>query len=219
VRSSKPDGMSLSPAELRHQRPKRTFIGYRVSEVDEIMTHATSAFETVWRDRADLEDRVHELETSLGELRDTEHAMRDALVTAQRTADELRAAAGRDAELIVREAEARAREIIHKTYAEREQVRREVERLRADERQFRTRLRTLLGSTLQTVRDHEEMIAEPAGELTAAGSRRSSGWAALAILGAGLSIPRQPRRDRHPYPIFAPRPIRLPPLGNRRALR
>ena len=169
ARSSKPDGMSLSPAELRHQRPKRTFIGYRVSEVDEIMTHATSAFETVWRDRADLEDRVHELETSLGELRDTEHAMRDALVTAQRTADELRAAAGRDAELIVREAEARAREIIHKTYAEREQVRREVERLRADERQFRTRLRTLLGTTLQTVRDHEEMIAEPAGELTVAG--------------------------------------------------
>src|SRR6185437_12219086 len=52
--------------------------------VYEIMTHATSAFETVWRDRADLEDRVHELETSLGELRDTEHAMRDALVTAQR---------------------------------------------------------------------------------------------------------------------------------------
>ena len=46
---------------------------------------------------------------------------------------------------------------------------REVERLRADERQFRTRLRTLLGTTLQTVRDHEEMIAEPAGELTMAG--------------------------------------------------
>jgi cell division initiation protein len=161
--------MSLSPAEFRHQRPKRTLIGYRVSEVDEIMTTATSAFETVWRDRADLEDRVHELETSLGELRDTEHAMRDALVTAQRTADEVRAAAGRDAELIVREAEARAREIIHKTYAEREQVRRDMERLRSDERQFRARLRTLLGSTLQSVRDHEELMSEPAGELTMVG--------------------------------------------------
>ena len=162
--------MSLSPAELRHQRPKRTFIGYRVSEVDEIMTHATSAFETVWRDRADLEDRVHELEVSLGELRDTESAMRDALVTAQRTADDVRAQANRDAELIVREAEARAREIIHKTYAEREQVRREIERLRADESQFRTRLRSLLGSTLQSVRDHEALLAEPAAEPAATGS-------------------------------------------------
>jgi hypothetical protein len=48
-------------------------------------------------------------------------------------------------------------------------VRREVERLRADERQFRTRLRSLLGSTLQSVRDHEELIAEPsATELTVA---------------------------------------------------
>ena len=55
--------------------------------------------------------------------------MRDALVDgAAARRDELRAQAGRDAELIVREAEARAREIIHKAYAEREQVRREVER-------------------------------------------------------------------------------------------
>ena len=157
--------MSLSPVELRHQRPKRRFLGYRVAEVDQIMIDATSAFENVWRDRANLEDRVHELETSLGELRDTEQAMRDALVTAQRTADEVRAHANRDAELIVREAEARAREIIHKTYAEREQVRREIERLRSDERQFRTRLRSLLGSTLQSVRDHEALMAEPSAEL------------------------------------------------------
>lgn len=159
--------MSLSPVELRHQRPKRRILGYRVSEVDQIMVDATSAYETVWRDRANLEDRVHELETSLGELRDTEQAMRDALVTAQRTADEMRAQASHDAELIVREAEARAREIIHKTYAEREQVRREIERLRADEMQFRARLRSLLGSTLQSVRDHEELIAAPSVELTA----------------------------------------------------
>ena len=141
-----------------------------MSEVDQIMIDATSAYEHVWRDRADLEDRVHELEMSLGELRDTESAMRDALVTAQRTADDVRAQANRDAELIVREAEARAREIIHKTYAEREQVRREIERLRADERQFRTRLRSLLGSTLQSVRDHEAMLAEPAAEPVPTGS-------------------------------------------------
>ena len=141
-----------------------------MSEVDQIMIDATSAYEHVWRDRADLEDRVHELEMSLGELRDTESAMRDALVTAQRTADDVRAQANRDAELIVREAEARAREIIHTTYAEREQVRREIERLRADESQFRTRLRSLLGSTLQSVRDHEALLAEPAAEPVPTGS-------------------------------------------------
>jgi cell division initiation protein len=151
--------MALSPAELRHQRPRRRPFGYRVREVDQIMIDATSAYEDVWRDRANLEDKVHELEITLGELRDTEHAMREALVSAQRTADEVRAQASKDAELIVREAEGRAREMIHKSYAEREQVRRQIERLRAEEAQFRARLRSLLGATLEAVRDHEEMIA------------------------------------------------------------
>jgi cell division initiation protein len=153
--------MSLSPVELKHQRPRRRLMGYRCDEVDQIMTHATEAYEAVWRDRADLEDRVHELEVKLGELRTTEDAMRDALVTAQRAADEMKAQAGREAELIVREAETRARDIIHKAYGERSKVQRDVERLRAEEQRFRARLRSLLGTTLQTVRDHEELLVVP----------------------------------------------------------
>ncbi len=122
------------------------------------MLDATQAFETVWSDRADLEDRVHELEVRLNEVTDTEQALRDALVTAQRAADEMRAAASREAENAVREAEMRAREIVHKAYAERDTVRREVEGLRSEEQRFRARLRSLLGTTLQTVRDHEEQL-------------------------------------------------------------
>jgi cell division initiation protein len=151
--------MAISPAELRHQRPSRRLLGYRCAEVDQIMLDATQAFETVWSDRADLEDRVHELEVRLNEVTDTEQALRDALVTAQRAADEMRASASRDADNTVREAETRAREIGHKAYAERETVRREVEGLRSEEQRFRARLRSLLGTTLQTVRDHEEQLA------------------------------------------------------------
>ena len=105
-----------------------------------------SAYETVWRERADLDDRVHELEQKLEPSPRPKQAMRNALVTAERVADEMRAQASRDAELIVREAEVRAREILHEAYAEREQVRREIERLRAEEAEFRLRLRSLLGS-------------------------------------------------------------------------
>src|SRR5690242_12198665 len=129
--------MSLSPVELKHSRPRRRLLGYGCDEVDRIMVDATAAYETVWRDRANLEDRVHDLETQLTEVRTTEDALRDALVTAQQTADEMRAQAGKDAELIVREAEARARDLVHRAYAERESVRREVEQLRAEEQRFR----------------------------------------------------------------------------------
>jgi cell division initiation protein len=167
---SKLAGMAISPVELRHERPSVRLFGYRRAEVDEILGEATTAFEEVWRERADLDDRVHALEIEISRHREAEEAMRDALVTAERAADERRSQASRDAELTVREAEAKAREILHGAYAERERVRQLTQRLRDDEAAFRLRLRSLLGATLQGLRDHEEQLAgaepAPAGEPT-----------------------------------------------------
>jgi cell division initiation protein len=151
--------MTLSPAELRHERPGRGLIGYRRSEVDRLLTDATAAYETVWRERADLNDQVHELQQELERHRAGEQAMRNALVTAERTADEMRTSASRQAELIVREAEAKSRDLVHEAYSERERVRRETSRLQAEEAEFRLRLRALLGAILEAVRDHEQRLA------------------------------------------------------------
>src|SRR5581483_8615353 len=132
--------MTLSPAELRHERPGRGLFGYRRSDVDRLLVEATVAYESVWRERAELHDHVHELEQELNRHREGEQAMRNALVTAERAADEMRAAASRQAELIVREAEAKSRDLVHEAYAERERVRREM-------------------SILEAVRDHEQRLA------------------------------------------------------------
>lgn len=153
--------MALSPIELRHERPGRILFGYRKGDVDHLLHEATNAYEAVWRERADLDDRVHNLEQELASHRETENAMREALVSAEKAADERRVQAARDAELTVREADAKAREILHGAYAERERVRRESERLRADEAEFRARLRAVVGSTLQLLRDHEERLHGP----------------------------------------------------------
>jgi cell division initiation protein len=151
--------MALSPAELRHERPSRGLLfGYRRTDVDALLEGATTAYEDVWRERVDLVERVHELETELARYRESERALRAALVTAERAASELRAQAVREAELVVREAEGRAREIVHGAYGERERVRTEVHELERHEQEFRARLRALLGAILQTVRDHEERL-------------------------------------------------------------
>jgi cell division initiation protein len=165
--------MALSPIELRHERPGRIPFGYRKGDVDQLLDDATHAYEAVWRERADLYDRVHNLEQELSRHRETEQAIREALVSAEKAADERRVQAARDAELTVREADAKAREILHGAYAERERVRRQTERLQADEAEFRARLRAVLGSTLQLLRDHEERLgggtSEDASEATQAG--------------------------------------------------
>ncbi len=151
--------MTLSPAELRFERPGRSPFGYRRSDVDGLLAEATSAYTRVWAERTDLAERVHELEVELARHRETESALRNALVSAERAAEELRAAASREAELIVRAAEQRARDIVHESYGERERVRRETDRMRDHEQQFRARLRGLVGATLQGIRDHGEWLA------------------------------------------------------------
>ncbi|HYX87700.1 MAG TPA: DivIVA domain-containing protein [Gaiellales bacterium] len=163
--------MTLSPVELRHERPKRRPFGYRRADVDHLLESATGAYEVVWRERAELDDRVHELETQLAQHRETEAAMRSALVTAERAADEQRATAARQAELIVREAEAKARDIVHAAYAERERVRRQTSRMLAEEAEFRLRLRALLGATLEAVRDHEQRLTEAVDRPARAGEQ------------------------------------------------
>ncbi len=150
--------MALSPIELLHERPGRIPFGYRKGDVDQLLDDATHAYEAVWRERADLDDRVHNLEQELAKHRETEEAIREALISAEKAADERRVQAARDADLTVREADTKAREILHGAYAERERIRRQTERLRAEEAEFRARLRSVLGSTLQLLRDHEERL-------------------------------------------------------------
>ncbi len=174
-------GMTLSPAELRHERPGRGLFGYLRSDVDRLLVEATVAYESVWRERAELHDHVHELEQELNRHREGEQAMRNALVTAERAADEMRAAASRQAELIVREAEAKSRDLVHEAYAERERVRREMSSLQAEEAEFRLRLRSLLGAILEAVRDHEQRLASQLPARTGA---------AQPSLGAGDDVVR-----------------------------
>src|SRR4051812_9119256 len=148
--------MTLSPAELRHERPGRGLLGYRRADVDRLLVEATVAYENVWRERAGLTDQGHQPQQELIRHREGEHAMRNALVTAERAADEMRASATRQAELIVRGAEAKSRDLVHEAYAERERVRRETARLQAEEAGVRLRPRAPLRALLHALRGHQE---------------------------------------------------------------
>ena len=55
--------MALTPVEIRHVHLRRGFRGYRRRAVDALLEDVAASFEHVWRERADLADRVEALET------------------------------------------------------------------------------------------------------------------------------------------------------------
>ena len=54
--------MSYTPVELRHVRVGARPLGYHRASVEKILNDVADSFETVWRDRGELADRVEQLE-------------------------------------------------------------------------------------------------------------------------------------------------------------
>jgi cell division initiation protein len=140
--------MSLTPVEIRHVRLGRRPLGYNREAADQLLVEIASSFEDVWRERADLRDEMERLEAELAHQREIEEALRNTLLSAERMADELRARAHKEADLIVEEARARAREITGGAEAERDQVHAEIRRLRALEADVRADYRAFLSAAL-----------------------------------------------------------------------
>lgn len=134
--------MTLTPVELRHVSFKRGILGYRRGAVDHLLTEAIDSYEGVWRDRADLADRIEQLETDLSRYRELEVLLRTTLVSAERSAAEMREAAQRESELIVSEAHAEARSVTRRAAAENE-------RLLLESRRIGSLLRSALGTVEQ----------------------------------------------------------------------
>jgi cell division initiation protein len=141
--------MSLAPVEIRHVKLPRALAGYRRRTVDNLLEEIRSSYEEVWRERADARDEIDRLEAELARYKEVEALLRNALVSAERSADEMRAQAHREADVIVDEARVKAREVASGAEVERERVRAEIRRLQALEADVRAELRAFLAAALE----------------------------------------------------------------------
>jgi cell division initiation protein len=123
--------MALTPVEIRHIKLGRSFLGYARGTVDKLLEDVIESFEDVWRERADLADKVEHLEQELVRHRELETLLRKTLMSAERAAQELKEQAARESELVLQEAHARAREITREAASSLEHLRRESARVRS----------------------------------------------------------------------------------------
>jgi cell division initiation protein len=123
--------MSLSPVEIRHVKLRRSLFGYRRGPTDRLHEEIVESFEEVWRERADLRDKLERMESDIARYRDLETLLRKTLVSAERSAQELKDQARREADVFLSEAHAEARLIKQQALAEREHLRGEASRIRS----------------------------------------------------------------------------------------
>jgi cell division initiation protein len=147
--------MTLTPVEIRHIKPAKSFVGgYQREAIDALLDEIAASFEDVWRERADLADKIEQLESDLVRFRELEGLLRTTLISAERAAVGLKEQARKEADLILEEARTEARAITRNARGDHDRLLTEVRRMRS-----------LLRSALAALEDepaveaHEEKAA------------------------------------------------------------
>jgi cell division initiation protein len=148
--------MSLTPVEIRHVKLGRRPFGYDRRVTDDLLSDIVASFEQVWRERADLRDKMEELESELSRQKEIEGTLRNTLLSAERMADDVRTQARREADVIISEARATARDIVSGAENERERIHGEIRRLRTLEVDVRADYRAFLVSALDRLEGDTE---------------------------------------------------------------
>jgi len=168
--------MPLTPVEIRHIDLRRAWLrGYRKPGVDELLTEIADSFEDVWRERADLSDRLEELDAEAAKHRELEALLRSTLVSAERAGQDMKEQARRESDLIVQEAHAESRRVTREAAAEKRRLEEDMVKIRA---QLRAALESLgeWPGEKETEKESEISATRPViGEVTDSGIRRVAG--------------------------------------------
>ncbi|HID95923.1 MAG TPA: DivIVA domain-containing protein [Candidatus Latescibacteria bacterium] len=152
----------LTPLDIRKQEFKKAFRGYDRDEVDAFLEMVADEFERIAREDFSLRERVKGLEDSLKRYKDLEKALQETLMAAQTTADETRANAKREAELIMKEAEIRAERWTDEARAELNKIKEEITNLKMQKESFIARLKSFTTSQMELLKTLELEEQRPA---------------------------------------------------------
>jgi len=92
--------MKITPLDIEHREFKKALQGYAREDVDQFLDEIIASMEEGIEQRSQLETKVADLEERVSHFRAMEESLQSTLVLAQRTADELKAAAHKEVELI-----------------------------------------------------------------------------------------------------------------------
>jgi cell division initiation protein len=141
--------MNLSKIDLLNKKFSRTAFGYAPKEVDLLLVEVAEVLGEAADRQRELVRKAKRLEAQLQEYMQRDETLRDTLMSTQRMVDELKVAAGREAEIILGEANAKAREIVQRGHERLAQLHEEIESMKRQRNQFKIQLKGLVQAHLE----------------------------------------------------------------------
>lgn len=110
--------MRISALDIRQQQFSSRLRGFDRQEVEAFLDDVAEDYESVIKENALLKEQLATLEDRSRNIAEHEKTLQDTLVTTHRLTEEMKQAAKREADMIVRDAEMRGEKIVEATRTE-----------------------------------------------------------------------------------------------------
>lgn len=147
--------MKLTPLDIHHKEFRHALRGYSEEEVDAFLDSVADEFERLFKENIDLNEKLEAANERVRGYQAMEATLNNTLVTAQRAAEDIVAKAGHEADTMLRDAEMKAKELVHDALQKKHAVSGELVRIKQAEEEFRSRYRAQLETQLASVNEVE----------------------------------------------------------------
>jgi cell division initiation protein len=158
----------ITIVDIQHKEFKKSLQGYDRNEVNEFLDEVIETLEDENQLRTALQGEIADLRERLSHFKAMEESLQSTLLLAQRTADEVKAAAHKEADLIKQEARIAAEREVSTLSSKIDETRRDAQRHQDTAEKAKSELRSLLMSHLSLLERNPAADAAPATASAAA---------------------------------------------------
>jgi cell division initiation protein len=143
----------ITPVDIQHKEFKKSIQGYAREEVDQFLDDVIETLEADIEERTRLENHVAELSEKVSHFKAMEDSLRSTLVLAQRTADELKASAHKEVDIIKQRAKIEIDDELKNVKAQISEAKAELQRVADKTAAAKHDLRNFLTRQLELIDD------------------------------------------------------------------
>lgn len=163
----------ITPMDIHNKTFSKKLRGYADDEVNSFLEEVASDYERIYREHREMEEQMDSLKSRLVHYEKMEATMSSTLVMAQETAENVKTTAKKEADVIVREAQNKAAQIVAGAEAARRKMNADVVKTEGDLNLYIEKLLANFTSALnivkaakaarapQTIRDAAEVSVAP----------------------------------------------------------
>lgn len=148
--------MKITPLDIRQQQFNVRFRGFDAEEVDTFLEMIANEYEEIIEENKKLKGELEKKKEQIKLYMENEEKLKRMLKSNQKLKDEIAGTAGKEAQLIIKDAELRAREILGSSHKEVEKIKIEIQELKKHKKQLQVKIRSIIESYLNLLEKEDE---------------------------------------------------------------